>query len=299
MKRERYLNVDIEKRIGELQDEMKEFLLKHKLYRILLRGKGLEFESYRDYSADDDAQSIDWKASRRTNKILVRQYRDERNLKIVFVIDVGKNMVFGSAEKLKCEYAAELIAALAHLVIITGDRVGFVLFNEEVKEFIPPKGGMKSFDILIDKITNPEIYDKASNLEKAFDFVYKYINPTIDSVVIVSDFISFDEKSAMGLSLVSKKFETLALMVRDPLDLTLPEYSEEVVIEDPKTGDQLLINPKIARQTYEKFVRKQEEFLRKNCLENNIDLLELITNHPFVHYLSEFLKGRTLGKIRK
>ena len=127
------LNVDIPKSVGEFQALSKEFELKAKLYKTLFRGKGLDFDGYRTYAPEDDAQNIDWKASKRSNELLVKQYIEERNLKVVFVIDVGENMVTGSTEKLKCEYVAEIVAALAHLIIISGDKIGFILYNENAK----------------------------------------------------------------------------------------------------------------------------------------------------------------------
>ena len=136
MEFERRLNADIPGSVAELQAAMKEFVLKHRLYRILLRGKGLEFEAYRNYAPDDDSETIDWKASARANTTLVKQYRDERNLKIVFIVDSGENMVFGSTKKLKCEYAAEIVGAFSHLIISTGDRAGIVFFADKIKEYI-------------------------------------------------------------------------------------------------------------------------------------------------------------------
>src|SRR3989344_458525 len=154
MDKKRSLNVDVGTSIAAFQAVMKEFLLKHKLYKILLRGKGLEFESYRTYSADDDASTIDWKASKRANSLLVKQFRDERNLKIMFVIDTGANMVFGSSKKLKCEYAAEVFTSFAYLILSSGDRVGCLLFKDEVEEYVKPGSGRRHFFRLIDNITN-------------------------------------------------------------------------------------------------------------------------------------------------
>ncbi len=299
MKKERTMNVDIARSITELRAAMKEFLLRHRLYKLLLRGKGLEFEAYRSYAPDDDASSIDWKASKRANTLLVKQYRDERNLKIMFVVDVGENMVFGSSKKLKCEFAAEIVAAFAHLIITSGDRVGYILFSDDVKEYVRPSGGKKHFARLAEKLTDPNNYGKISNLKKAFDFIINYLTKEISSVVIISDFISFHSELEKDLSLVGNKFETVALMIRDPLDHTLPDFAIEVVIEDPKTGQQLLINPKVAKRYYEEYSLEQEKMIRKVCLKHRIDLLELMTNEPFVPSLSEFLKGRVKEKVVK
>ncbi len=298
MDQKRFLKADIAGAISDLQASMKEFLLKHRLYRLLLRGKGLEFESYRTYAQDDDAGSIDWKASRRANSLLVKQYRDERNLKVVFLIDLGENMVFGSVEKLKCEYAAEVAAAFSHLINTAGDKSGFVFFSDEVKDYLKPSRGKKHFSQFMDYITNPQNYGKFSNLNNGLEFVLSYISKEVESLIIISDFLSFGEDTKKNLSLAANKFETTALMIRDPLDNTLPDVAGEIVVEDPKTGQQLLVNPKVAKEAYEDYSRAQQEFIRKTCLVNNVDLLEIITDKPFVPTLSSFLKSRVKQRVR-
>jgi len=292
MENTRTFNADIPGRIAEFQAVIKQFELKDKLYRILLRGKGLEFESFANYTPDDDASLIDWKASMRANKMLIKQYREERNLKVVFVIDTGENMVFGSSERLKCEYAAEVVAAFAHLIVSTGDRIGLVLFSDKVNDYIRPKAGMKHFHRFISRISDPKIYGGPSNIKCALEFAINYIPRGIDSLIMVSDFLSLDQDSVKEFALVGSKFETVAVMIKDPLDLTLPPISRELVIEDPNTHQQLLVNPNIARQVYEKFAREQEEFVRKQCTRNNTDVLELLTSNRFVPTLAEFLKKR-------
>lgn len=298
MNTNRSLNVDIPGSISEFQSAMKEFLLKRRLYRILLRGKGLEFEAYRNYSQDDDSSTIDWKASSRANTLLVKQYRDERNLKVIFLIDMGENMVSGSAAKLKCEYMAEVISAFAHLIITTGDKPGFIFFNDEVRDFMKPAGGTQHFSRFVDYIRRPENYHGASDLKKAFEFLLSYVNRSVESAVLVSDFVSFDETLKKDLSLISSRFETTMLMIRDSLDNTLPDLSAEIVLEDPRTGEQLLVNPKIAKKVYESISLEQQKLIRASASQNNIDLLEMMTSKPFVPTLSEFLKGRIKTKPR-
>jgi len=293
---EKSFNADIPGSISALRAAMKEFLLRHKLYKILLRGKGLEFEAYRVYAPDDDASTIDWKASMRTNNTLVKQYKDERNLKIVFMVDVSENMVFGSTERIKCEYAAEVVGAFSHLVIGTGDNVGIALFSDKLKSYIAPSRGDKHFHRIVDELVNPETYGGVGDLNVGLDFALEYLGKNIDSVVIVSDLINFDKESKNKLSQLAGKFETVVLRINDPLDKTMPDISGEVIIEDPKTGQQLLVSPKVAREVYEKRANEQAQEIRRVCESNNIDLLEISTDKPFVAYLSSFLKERALKK---
>jgi uncharacterized protein (DUF58 family) len=299
MVEKRRLNADIASSVAQLQSIIKQFEKKQKLYRIIIRGKGLEFEAYRNFTADDDAGLIDWKASTRANKLLTKQFKEERDKKIMFLIDVSENMVSGSTEKLKCEYAAEVSGALAHMIMNGGDKAGFLYFNEEITKNIRPSRGDRHFGQFLDDVTNAENYKGGSNLKMALDFAFNYFPRATASVVIVSDFAIFDEETKKSMVLVSRRFETLLISVKDPIDKTLPDFSDEVVIEDPKTGQQMIVNPAIAKQIYEQQMIEDAKFLKKTCDVNNIDLLELMTDKPFVPSLAAFLKERIVrGRFR-
>jgi uncharacterized protein (DUF58 family) len=271
---------------------MKNFLLKNPPYRIIFRGKGLEFDGYRDFTPDDDAGDIDWKASTRGNKILVRKYIEERDLKIMFIVDISENMVFGSTEKLKCEYCAEFCAALSHLIISEGDNVGFIFFNDKIRRMVSPKGGNKRFNAFLDELSNADIYGGPSRLNEILDFLIDYLSPDLTAVIIVSDFIKLNKETARILSLYSGKFETMAFVIKDPLDKTLPDYKGEVVVENPETKEKVVIDPSVVKKDYEKKVKKQEELMRKVFMKSGVDFLELDTSKKFTYLLSEFLMER-------
>lgn len=293
---ERKLNIDIAGAISEFEAAAREFELKEKIYKILFRGKGLEFDSYREYTAEDDSGDIDWKASKRGNKLLVKRYIEERDLGIVFMIDVSENMILGSHEKLKCEYAAELIGALGHLMLNSNDKIGFIFFSDRVVDYIPPKKGLNQLYLLIDFLSNPKIYGGGSNIRKALKFSSEYLNETVNSVVFVSDFIRLGQDSLRDLFLIGHRFETIAIMVKDQLDISLPNIDREIIIEDPNTGEQILINPKKTREIYEKYAIRQENYVKDAFKNANIDVLTLMTNTHFVYPLAEFLKERVEKK---
>lgn len=290
------LNSDIAGSVATFESVMKSFEIRTKVYRTMLKGRGVEFDGYRDYAPDDDASVIDWKASMRANKTLAKQYTEERNLKIVFIVDVGEKMVFGSTQKLKCEYSAEVVAALANLILTARDKVGYVLFGEEVKEFVHPQLGKKHFIQFMNTLTDADTYGGKSYLENALDFVLKYLDKSIASVVLVSDFIGMDEQVKTKLASVANRFETMALIIRDPVDKSLPDMSGEVVIEDPATGERVLINPSLAKGSYEKIVQEQDIFIKQSFFNLGIDVLELMTDKPFISNLATFIKLRAKSK---
>ena len=129
---ERKLNLDIAKSTAGFAKLMNEIPPKRTLYRTLFRGRGLEFDGYRVFGQDEDSSLIDWKASLRSGTQLAKKYIEERDINFMFVIDMGENMVFGSQEKLKCEISVELIAAFSNVILKSGDRMGFILYNKNV-----------------------------------------------------------------------------------------------------------------------------------------------------------------------
>lgn len=291
------LNVDVAGAVTELQSMMKEFKLKRDLYRVVFRGKGLEFGGYRVFSPDDDAGDIDWKASARGQKLFVKQYQEERDLKIMFVIDVGSNMVFGSTEKIKCEFAAELATALANLMLDFGDLIGFILFGKEITHFIECRKGLKQFQLFVETLVDGKNYGGKTDLNQVLDFATDYLDGSISSVILISDFVNITKDTEKKLGLLSNRFETIVIRVRDPLDKTLPGIDAEVVLESSSTQEQILVNPRVAKRAYEKYVLKKEEIFKKIISRNDVDFLDLTTDESFAVPLAIFLKERVERKF--
>ena len=287
------LNLDIGEKVSELEAVMTRFQIKNILYRLIFRGKGLEFDGYREYTHDDDAGMIDWKATSRSDKTLVKKYIEERDLKIVFVIDVSENMVFGSTDKLKCEYAAELAAALAHLIITSNDKIGFVFYADGIKkEVLNLKTGKKRFNLFIGQLENPSFYGGDSNLKVTLDYLLDTLDESTSAVVLISDFLRLNEDVSKSLKLFAGKFETMAFMVRDPLDRTLPDIKGEVVLEDPKSGEQIIVDPSVARRQYEEYTKRKDKEIKKLLENSRIDFKELSTKQNFSPEVASFLKRR-------
>lgn len=293
------LNLEVAKAVSALEEAMQKFELRNILYRVIFRGRGLEFDSYRQYDANDDASSIDWKASKRSNGLLVKQYIEERDLKIIFLIDSSENMVFGSTDKLKCEYAAELSASMAHLILNNNDNIGFIMYNKDVVKFVPPNKGIKQFQIFVDDLSDAVSYTGNSGIEKALDFLLSNADDSISAVIMVSDFLNVNAGHQKMLNLIGNRFETIAIMVKDPLDKSLPNIDAEVLVEHPVTHERILINPKLFGKVYEQISEQQEQSVRKIFEQSGIDLLSLTTDESFVIPLVEFLKERiVMGKRR-
>ncbi len=285
------LNADIPGAVSSFADVMKEFELKEKLYRIIFRGKALEFEAYRNYAPDDDARNIDWKASRRANKMLVKQYREERDLDIIFVVDVSDHMVFGSSAKIKCEFVAEMVGAFMHLILNANDKIGLLMYSDKVVQFVEPNQGTNHFFRLTDLLLDSANYGGTSDISVALKELVEY--PTgMDSLIFVSDFVRLGTDVTRNLIALTDRAESLAIIVKDPVDLRLPKLKGEITLEDPTSGQQLLINPSVAQLPYSRAVLHHERVIRRIFQLANIDYVRLLTNTRFDLPLARFLEER-------
>jgi uncharacterized protein (DUF58 family) len=296
---EKKLNTDIAGAVSELEVLVKRVLPKNIVYRLVL-GRGLEFDGYRAFMQDEDSENIDWKASTRGNKLLARKYIEERDLKFFFIVDVSDNMVFGSTEKLKCEYAAELCSAASHLILETGDSVGFSLINDKIIQFRKSEMGKRQFEIFSSELINPQNYGGVSDLNKVLENLIPTLDRSVSMIFLVSDFTRVDESYKKNLELLGGMFETVALIIRDPLDNNLPDINKEIVLESPVNKQKLVINPHLAKNAYGRNAKQQLEDTKKMFENFGIDILELMTNEnssiKFAEFLSERIEG---GRVVK
>lgn len=291
------LRVDVTSVLRELEVVMR-VLTESRIvsrYRRIFKGRGLEFEDFREYTTSDDATRIDWMASKRANKLLIRLFKEERDINVFFMVDVSRSMLFGSTKKLKHEYAAELVTALSHFVLESGDKVGLLLFSDKVMKYVEPAKGTKHFYIMLKNLLTPEFYGGGYNLTNALDFLMNTVQDR-SIVFIVSDFIGLEKDWEKIMKQSSAKFDGVAIMVRDPRDENLPAGVGQMVIADPYSEGEILIdcNDKAKRSEYERYVRNEKENIRATLKVARWDLLEVSTKEGFVSPLIRFLKRREI-----
>jgi uncharacterized protein (DUF58 family) len=191
-------------------------------------------------------------------------------------------MLFGSTNKLKAEYNIELTCSLAHAILEAGDNVGLVLFSDTAKQKLLPTRGFNQYYKISKLLLDPENYGGNFDLENATKFVFNYLK-TAGIIVIISDFLNWNDKWKDFIKLLSKKFDLMCIMIRDPRDKTMPNDVGEVVISDPKTGKTMIIEPELIKESYEKVMKEQEDNIKKIFLESNIDFVDISTDKPFIN----------------
>ena len=259
-------------------------------YRSAFKGKGLEFTGFRKYLPSDDASTIDWKTSLRAHDLVIRQYVEERNLEILFVFDVSSSMSFASQDKLKNEYAAELIASLAYSMLELGDAVGILMFTDRIVKLISPNIGARQFYKITKTLSDPQLYDGSKDVQKIFRFISGSIKQTT-ILIFVSDFIGFKKDWDKDFRFIAERSEVIGMMIRDPYDLILPNIGQ-VAVSDPFSEREVLLDTTKFRAEYELETKKQIEEVRHIFKETESDLVIFVTNKPFVKPLLSFMRMR-------
>ena len=260
-------------------------------YKSVFKGTGLEFADYRIYNpSNDDASRIDWKASKRVGQTLVKEFIEERNLEIIFLIDVSSQMLTGSTHKLKAEYIAEIVSAFSQSILSSGDSVGFILFSNKIVKELKPQSGMSQLYPITKSLSDSSNYGGYGDIDNVLNYVFKK-GVEGNLVILISDFI-YGLNSEKNLKLVTKKFDFISIMIRDPRDMELPEGSGQVVLEDPYSGSTLLVNPNKIRKEYSKLASSDVTKIKGSIKKHGGDFLFLNTNKPFTKEIIKFFKMR-------
>jgi len=287
--------LDYAEAISEFERVLKKFNLKKKIFKLLFNSRGLEFEQYRDFNEGEDASMIDWSASSRANKLLAKQYIEEREINFFFVADMSKSMLFGSANKLKAEYSTDVILSLSNIITSSGDNTGLVTFNEEVISYLPPSNLKKQFFAMQESLSKISSYEKSAEFRNVFEFLFNTIKRRNTMVILISDFLHNSQELEKNLRLLSAKCEVIAIAIRDPMDTELPKTTDLLVLSNSQDDSTIVIDSSISQLAYKQVAREQIERVRTVFKNAAVDLLELRTDQPFVIPIINFLQERSRG----
>ncbi len=281
MERENLLD-EINSHVHKLTDTFS-FIL---TYRELFRGTGLEFAQLSEYTpGEDDASRIDWKASLRSDNIYVKEYEEERDLNIIVLLDVGSSMLFGTKDLLKNEFGGMIAGSILKAGVDIGDSVAFGVFSDEMVKFFPPSNEEAQYYRAVDLLDDVGIYGGPSDLNEALRFIINNVGSN-SYLFIVSDFIGLEEGWEDSLKMVSGKLQNVVgVMVRDIRDEELPAGSGKFRLQDPVSGNVMVIDLGKAKGTFEDLAQQQVEEVRNSFREADVGLLKTYTHESFVKKL--------------
>ncbi len=259
-------------------------------YHSIFKGQGVEFAEVRPYLRGDDVRTIDWNVTARTGHLYVKRYREERELTMILVVDVSASVGFGSQVQRKADLAAEAAALLAFSAVKNNDRVGLLLFSDQVERFVPPKKGRPHVMRLITEILNYRPRARGTDLNSALAFLAKALKRK-SIVFLLSDFYAHDFTTALNIA--QRKHDCVALILNDKRDYQLPAVGW-LGLSDPESGESIEIdttNPRLARE-YTRFARARAKARMTYFASHQVDAVELYTHQSSVKPLMTFFKKR-------
>lgn len=258
-------------------------------YHSIFKGNGIEFSEIREYKTGDDIRSIDWNVTARYNKPFVKEFIEERDLNIYFMIDLSSSGSFGQNTS-KIRKSIELIASLMFSAMKNNDNVGIILFTEEVEKFIPARKGKKHILKTLKTILEFKPKHKTTNITNALNFASKVIKRK-STTFIVSDFYS--DNFSKPLKILKQKQDIIAIKISDNVEKEIPEIGL-IELEDEETGEQVLVDTsnKEFQENYKKIMKEYKNKIDKIFKKYKIDKIEINTEEPYEKPLKRFFKIR-------
>jgi len=259
-------------------------------YESVFKGRGMEFEEVRQYQPGDDVRTIDWNVTARTGDPYVKRFVEERELTVMFLVDLSASGAFGSIRQMKNEVAAELCALLAFSAIKNNDKVGLIVFTDEVEMFVPAKKGTSHVLRLIREVLYFKPRQTKTDIAGALDYLGR-ITKKRCVVFLISDFLATGYEKEMQV--LGKRHDLIAVSVTDPREVRLPKAGL-IELEDAETGEIVLVDSDSAsvRKEYEQMGRKRLASLNELFASRDVDHISVMTNRDYVRDIVRFFMER-------
>ena len=257
-------------------------------YHSAFKGRGIEFSDVRDYHYGDDIRLIDWNVTARLNKPYIKTFQEERELSILLVIDTSSSTIFGSTSKPIREVMTEVAALFCFAAIRNNDKVGLVIFNNGIVQYIPPKSGNINLLRIIKTIIQAETIQGKTNLKGAIEFI-NHLKIKKSIVILMSDFLG--NNFAKPLKVLSKKHDLIPILFEDPFLSYLLDNSFPIV-KDIETGEVVLLSEASDRNNYDNSIKGFLNNRYRIFSDMGLNFIRLSTESSYVKSIVTFFHKR-------
>ena len=288
-------------------------------YHSVFKGQGMNFDEVREYQPGDEVRTIDWNVTARMNHPFVKKFVEERELTLMLIVDLSGSGLFGSVAQSKRELAAEIGSVLAFSALRNNDKVGLILFTDEVEKFIPPRKGQRHVLRVIREILFYEPKRRGTNLRSAIEFLIR-VTPHRAIAIILSDFLepplpfptTLDLKarrqrtgsgtlspgSFTALRQANRRHDVVAVHIVDRFEMELPALGR-LVLKDAETGQVLEVNTRdpSKRATFAKRQTEDQAALVRLFRSARIDSIQLRTDQSYTTALGRFFEVREKRRV--
>lgn len=259
-------------------------------YHSVFKGRGMEFAEVREYQIGDDVRTIDWNVSARIGHPYVKVFEEERELTVMFLVDVSSSGNFGTARQFKREVAAELAAVLAFSAIQNNDKVGLIIFSDKIEKFIPPRKGKKHVLRVIREILFYKPQDAKTDMSVALEYLSRIVKRK-STVFLISDFLT--ENFEKSLQVANKKHDIIAISITDPREVALPNIGM-IELEDAETGETVVVDTSSTeiRNAFYTKANKHHEMLTSLFRSIGVDHINILTDRSYIEPITRFFRMR-------
>jgi uncharacterized protein (DUF58 family) len=258
----------------------------------------MEFDEIRPYVPGDDIRRIDWNVTARTAELHVRQFQEERELTVMLAVDASGSSEFGTIGQFKRELAAELAAVLSFAATINNDRVGLLIFTDQVEFLVPPRKGRRHALRMVRDLLVFEPKGTGTAINEALDTINLLLKRR-GIVFLISDFLADPESFRRPLAATNQRHDLVAVDLHDPIERHIPDIGL-IALEDAETGelDWVDTGSKSWREEYETRMDNLETEKRRMLASQGIDRIEVNTEKDYVPGLTRFFSLRTRRMAR-
>jgi uncharacterized protein (DUF58 family) len=259
-------------------------------YHSTFKGRGMTFSEVRQYQFGDDVRNIDWNVTARYNEPYIKVFEEERELTMMLMVDISGSELFGTEEQFKSEVITEIAATLAFSATQNNDKIGLILFSDNIELYIPPKKGRSHVLRIIRELI--EFHPKSKNTD--FTEALKFLSSVMKKkaiVFVLSDFITDDYNHT--LKIVAKKHDVTGIRVFDKHEKTIPNLGMVQMI-DEETGELMLVNTasKKVRLNYGKFYQEKVNYYKDSFTKAGAGVIDCRVDESYVKKLLGYFKRR-------
>ncbi len=259
-------------------------------YQSAFKGKGMSFSEVRKYQYGDDIRFIDWNVTARTGIPHIKVFEEERELTVMMLVDLSGSMNFGSAESFKLDRVAELSALLSFSAIQNNDKVGLIVFDDEIREYLPPKKGRGQVFQIIKKVLSHKVGSRNTNIDLSLQYLLKVIKRRC-VVFLISDFVSSGYNKSLAIA--AKKHDLVGLHLSDKLEREIPDLGL-IPVRDAESGEKGWIDTshKEGKVKLREYFEQIQKDTAANLLKGGASHLSMETGENYLSLLNNFFKSR-------
>lgn len=260
-------------------------------YHTSFKGRGMTFSEVRQYQFGDDVRSIDWNVTARYREPYIKVFEEERELTMMLMVDVSGSALFGTSKQFKNEIVAEIAATMAFSATVNNDKIGLILFSDQIELFIPPKKGKSHVLRIIRELVEFTPKSTKTNLSQALQFLSRVMKKKA-IVFLISDFMTNDDYDKT-LKIAARKHDLTAIRVYDPREEKLPNIGIVNVL-DAESREIMLVDTssKKVRMEYEKDYHEKVKTFQETFTRNGAGTVSTRVDQSYVTTLLAYFKSR-------